>query len=178
MCLSSRHQCRGHALHALRHSSPCTLSPSTGTASSASSRWSCLHPVTRVHSILEIKDGSCQISQQNCSLKSSERCSIVNKTMTNGMDVGEKKIERRMPRHCVPAAFPGRLLPQTKPGRRFIKDPPALPPAHPPPGSVRDTLLSDMTATGACSVHAHVHMKIISQWQYSMRPDADQQILL
>lgn len=43
---------------------------------------------------------------------------------------------------------------------------------------VGDTVLRDATVTSACDVRAHRHMKMISQWQYSTRPDADQQILL
>lgn len=63
-----------------------------------------------------------------------------------------------MPRCCVPAAYPGRLLPQTTPGQGLVGHPHTQPP-H--PGRV-----GDMMTTGACNVHAHVHTKIASQWQF------------
>lgn len=127
------HQCRGHALRASRCGAQLSLhlQPSAGIAGSPPSRHSCPCLVAPVRSVLEIKDGSCQISQQNCSLKSSERRSFANKTMTNGMN-GGSKTERGMPLPCAPAAFAGRLSLQAKPGRGLVRDPPAQPPARPP----------------------------------------------
>lgn len=83
-------------------SSPCTPGPAwVSPAAHPAGIPACARSL-RVQSILEITDGSCQISQQNCSLKSSERCSFANKTVTNGMNGRKKDWKRKTstPRAC------------------------------------------------------------------------------
>lgn len=100
------------------------------------------------------------VTQQKYSLKSSEKHSFVNRTMfANRVNIGKNNWEECLDAVCLLPFWEGSY--------------PKLSQAR-----VGDTLLRDVAVTSACGVRAHRHMKMISQWQYSTGPDADQQILL